>query len=71
MNSYQNKKMDTLAEILWYLVFLTPLFTIPWALRIPDTKLIFRVVIGLGFALSLSFVFLYGSLAILDVSLMN
>jgi hypothetical protein len=38
--------MDTLGEILWYLVFLTPLITIPWALRIPDTSLIFRVVIG-------------------------
>jgi hypothetical protein len=46
VNLYQNNKMDTLGEILWYLVFLTPLITIPWALRIPDTSLIFRVVIG-------------------------
>lgn len=50
--------MDILGQILWFLMFVTPLITIPIVWKISKQKKILRIFIGLGFAIVISF-FLY------------
>jgi hypothetical protein len=57
--------MDLLGQILWFVMFATPIFTIPLAWRLRDTKKVYRVIIGLIFALILSFFLYHISLAII------
>jgi hypothetical protein len=57
--------MDLLAQILWFSMFITPVITIPLAWRLMDTKKIYRVIVGLLYALILSFFLYHISLAIL------
>lgn len=57
--------MDLLGQILWFSMFGTPIFTIPFAWRLMETKKIFRVIVGLIFALVLSFFLYLISLAII------
>jgi hypothetical protein len=50
--------MDTVGEILWYAMFLTPIITVPLFLKYntSNTKTI-RVILGLLAAFALSFIF--------------
>jgi hypothetical protein len=57
--------MDLLGQILWFSMFATPIFTIPLAWRLMDTKKIYRVIVGLFFALIFSFFLYHISLAII------
>jgi len=61
----QDNKMDTIGQIFWYAIPLTPLLTIPLVWRLSKQRKIVRVLIGLGFALVLSFIFYLISLAII------
>lgn len=61
----QDNKMDTIGQIFWYVIPLTPLLTIPLVWRLSKVRKIVRVGIGLGFALLLSFIFYLISLAII------
>ena len=57
--------MDLLGQILWFSMFATPIFTIPLAWRLMDTKKNYRVIVGLFFALIFSFFLYHISLAII------
>jgi hypothetical protein len=57
--------VDLFGQILWFAMFGTPLLTIPLAWRIMDIKKVYRVVIGLLFALILSFILYHVSLTII------
>ena len=50
--------MDIIGQILWFLMFGTPLITIPIVWKISKQKKIIRILIGLGLAIVISF-FLY------------
>tara|TARA_Y100001934_G_C12021817_1_gene617168 strand:+ start:459 stop:653 length:195 start_codon:yes stop_codon:yes gene_type:complete len=56
--------MDILGQILWYAIPLTPLLTIPIVWRLSKQKKIVRILMGLGLACILSFMFYHISLAI-------
>ena len=56
--------MDMLGQILWYAIPLTLLLTIPIVWRLSKQKKIVRVLIGLGLACILSFMFYHISLTI-------
>ena len=56
--------MDTIGQILWVTMFLTPLLTVPLAWRLFSIKKTYRVIIGLLFAVILSFFLFHISLAI-------
>ncbi len=56
--------MDLLGQILWYTMFLTPLFTIPLVWRVMNTNKIYRMIVGLLFALLLSFILYHINVAI-------
>ena len=49
---------DTIGQVLWFVMFATPLITIPLVWKIFKVQKIFRVIIGLVFACFISF-FLY------------
>ena len=57
--------MDTIGQIFWYAIPFTPLLTIPVIWRLSNKRKIVRVIIGLAFALVLSFIFYRISLAII------
>jgi hypothetical protein len=59
-----NTNLDTVGEILWWCMFITPVITIPpvWWISKRDKTL--RVLIGLCFALLLSLVLFIISMAI-------
>lgn len=57
--------MDLLGQILWFAMFGTPILTIPLAWRLMDSNKISRVIVGLIFALILSFCFYFISMAII------
>ena len=57
--------MDLLGQIFWFAMFGTPIVTIPLAWRLMDTKKIYRIIVGLLFALILSFFLYHISLAII------
>jgi len=57
--------MDTRGQILWFAMFGTPILTIPLAWRLLPMRKFFRVVVGLIFALLLSFFLYHISLAII------
>ncbi len=57
--------MDLLGQILWFAMFATPILAIPLAWRLRDTKKVYRVIVGLIFALILSFFLYHISLAII------
>ena len=50
--------MDTLGQILWFLMFGTPLITLPIVWKLSEQKKIVRILIELLAAITLSF-FLY------------
>jgi len=57
--------MDSLGQILWFSMFITPLLTIPLAWRLLPINKIYRIIAGLLFALMLSFFLYHISLAII------
>lgn len=57
--------MDTLGQILWFLMFATPLLTIPLVWKFSKQKKVVRILIGLALACVLSFVLYFVSLAII------
>jgi len=57
--------MDTLGQILWYVMFATPLATIPMTWKFLKIKKVYRVIIGFVIALFLSFILYHISLAII------
>jgi hypothetical protein len=57
--------MDILGQVLWYLVFLTPLITIPITWQLRNIRKIYRVLLGLLIALVLSILLCYISLEII------
>jgi uncharacterized membrane protein YgaE (UPF0421/DUF939 family) len=57
--------MDTLGQALWFLLFVTPLITIPLVWRFSSAPKWLRVMLGLLIALLLSFLLYHLSLAIL------
>ncbi len=57
--------MDFLGQILWFAMFATPILTITLAWRLMETKKVYRVIIGLIFAMILSFFLYHISLAII------
>ncbi len=63
--------MDLLGQILWITIFLIPIFTIPFNWKRMETKKIFRIIVGLIFALLLSFLLYNISLAIIFRDGMN
>ena len=56
--------MDTIGEILWFIMFGTPLITIPLVWRFSKQKKALRVLIGLILALVLSFALFHISISI-------
>jgi hypothetical protein len=65
-NIYKTRiNLDTLALILWFLMFATPLFTIPVVWKLSNQPKVFRIVIGLLIAFVLSFILYHLSLAII------
>jgi hypothetical protein len=57
--------MDIIGQILWFAMFGTPLLTIPLTWRLLPIKKVYRVIVGLLFALVLSFLLYHISLAII------
>jgi hypothetical protein len=57
--------LDILGEILWYMMFLTPLITIPIAWSTIPLRKIYRVLLGLAMAFLLSFILYFISLEII------
>lgn len=57
-NNKKEKDLDLLGQILWFLMFATPLITIPIVWKVSNQKKIIRIIIGLVIAMILS-VFLY------------
>ena len=57
--------MDTLGQILWFAMFATPLLTVPLVWRLLPVKKVYRVIVGLLFALILSFFLYHISLSII------
>jgi len=57
--------MDTLGQILWIAMFGTPVLTIPITWKLMKTKKIYRVLVGLLFAIFISFLLYHISLAII------
>jgi len=57
--------MDTLGQILWFLMFGTPLITIPIVWKFSKRKKIVRFLIGLLIAIILSFFLYHISLSII------
>jgi hypothetical protein len=57
--------MDTLGKILWFLMFATPLVTIPLTWKFLKIKKVYRIVIGLVLAIFLSFFLYFFSLEII------
>jgi len=57
--------MDTLGQILWFLMFATPLITVPLVWKFSGQNKVLRVVIGLVLALALSFLLFQISLSII------
>jgi len=57
--------LDTVGEILFYAIFLTPLLTIPLVWKCSKADKIYRILIGIGLAILISFVFFIISFAIL------
>jgi uncharacterized membrane protein len=57
--------MDTLGQILWFLMFATPLITIPIVWKISNKKKVVRILIGLGLAIIMSFLLYHISLGII------
>ncbi len=57
--------MDILGQILWFLMFGTPLITIPIVWRISKQKKVIRILIGLGLAIVMSFFLYHISLGII------
>ena len=57
--------MDLIGYILWFAMFATPILTIPLAWRLMDKKKIYRIILGLLFALLLSFFLYHISLGII------
>jgi hypothetical protein len=55
---------DIIGEILWYMMFITPLFTIPFTWKIFE-KRIYGVILGLVFAGMLSLLLFCASLTII------
>jgi hypothetical protein len=56
---------DIVGEVLWYMVFVTPLITIPLSWKYIDGRKIVRVLVGIGLAIVLSFLLGEISLGIL------
>ena len=57
--------MDTIGQILWFAMFLTPFVTIPLAWKLVPFKKVYRIIIGFLFSLLLSFILYHISLAII------
>lgn len=57
--------MDVLGQFLWFLMFGTPLITIPLTWKLSNQKKVVRILIGLVLALILSFLLYFISLAII------
>lgn len=57
--------MDTLGQILWFTVFVTPFLTIPLAWRLKDISKTLRIIIGLLIAIILSSICYLTSLALI------
>jgi hypothetical protein len=57
--------METVGKILWILMFLTPLITLPLCWKLLPLNKIVRIVIGLLLAIGLSFILYFVCLAIL------
>jgi membrane protein DedA with SNARE-associated domain len=56
--------MDSIGKLLWYCVFLTPLFTVPWVWKHSDAKKIVKIIVGLVLACLFSFILFYLSIMI-------
>jgi len=57
--------MDILGQILWFLMFLTPLFTIPLVWKYCKRKKFIRLIIGLLLSLLFSLILYFISLLII------
>lgn len=57
--------MDTVGQILWLVMFVTPLLTIPLAWRFFQVRKVYRVIMGFIIAAFLSFVLFHISLEII------
>lgn len=57
--------MDFLGQILWIAIFATLILTIPLAWKLMHTKKIYRLIVGLIFALILSFILYLTSLDVI------
>ncbi len=58
-------KMDIVGQILWFMMFVTPLITIPIVWKISKQNRIMKILIGLLIAFVLSFVLYHLSLSII------
>ncbi|HAP00476.1 MAG TPA: hypothetical protein DCQ93_01000 [Bacteroidetes bacterium] len=56
--------IDRIGEAIWFMMFLTPLITIPLVWRLSKARKIFRIIIGLVLAFALSLFFFFISLGI-------
>lgn len=57
--------MDILGQILWFMIFVTPLIVIPIIWKLSKKKKLIRILIGLGFSIILSFLLYHISLRII------
>lgn len=57
--------MELLGQILWFLMFATPLLTVPLVWKYSKYKKVFRIIIGVVLACLLSLLLYFSSLAII------
>ncbi len=56
--------IDTIGQILWYSIFLTPLITFPLVWKYSKFSFRWKIAASIGYALAISIIFLFLSLGI-------
>ena len=59
----ENAIMESIGQIFWYAVLITPFVTIPLVWKYSKHEKAIKVILGIGLAYTLSFLFYYLSLA--------
>jgi len=57
--------IDWIGKVFWYLIFLTPVITLPLAFRLINVDKRYKIIIGIILAFILSFLFYIISMAII------